>query len=192
MAQVPRGNLFIPDYTLNHLESLYKKEKDSKAKVRLQAAILRKKNKTLTAISDVVHYSFTTVGDWLRRLHTEGIDRRYSKKPTGRPAWLTKQQKKELGRILDKSPKEHGLPYSIWTTKLLLYFIDQKYNVTYKLRNVERMVNELGFSIKKARPQHRKANKKAQEAFKKKFKKKFNQEFTMDSRSFVLMKHISS
>ena len=192
MTKVPRGDIFLPDYELRSLESLYKKEENSKAKVRLQAAILRKKNRTLIEISDVVHYPFTTVGDWLRRLHTGGIERRYSKKQTGRPAWLTKQQKEELKKILDKSPKAQGLPYSIWTTKLFLYFIDQRYNVTYKLRNVEKLVHELGYSIKKARPKHHKANKKAQEDFKKKFKRRFSQDFTTDSRSFVLTKHISS
>ena len=83
------------------------------------------------------------------------------------------------------------MPYIVWTTKLVLYYISEKYNISYQIRQIEKLVHQLGFSIKKARPEHKKANKELQEAFKKKFKRKFNQEFMMDSRSFVLMKSIS-
>ena len=191
MSQVPKGEAFLIEYNTKFLEDLYKKEKNGKAKIRLQAAVLRKKNKTLEQISSIVGYPITTVGDWLRRLNNNGIERIYSIKQEGRPKKITKIQEEELKKILCMSPKKQGFPYSVWTTKILLYFIDQTYSVLYKLRNIEKLVKKLGFSIKKARPEHRKANKKLQEDFKKKFKKRFNQEFTMDLRSFVLTKFTS-
>lgn len=192
MQQVPKGENFLRGYDLKYLETLYKKEKDSKAKIRLQAAILRKKNKVLEEISGVVGYPLTTVGDWLRRIHIEGIHRRYSTKQSGRPSRLTINQKKELQAILKRPPTDQDLPFAVWTTKILLHFIHETYQVSYKIRQIERLVKNLGFSVKKARPEHRKANKEAQEAFKKKFKQKFKQEFTMDSRSFVLTRSTSA
>lgn len=192
MAQVPKGEKFLSEYGLKDLEILYKKEKNSKAKIRLQAAILRKKNKTLEEIGSIVGYPFTTVGDWLRRLNKDGIERIYSKRQSGRPTRFTKIQEENIKNILLQSPEKQGLPYSVWTTKILMYFMDKEYDILYKLRNIEKLVKKLNFSIKKARPEHRKANKKLQEDFKKKFKQRFNQEFTMDSRSFVLMKSTSA
>ena len=50
MVQVPKGEKFLSALTLKEVEILYKKEKNSKAKIRLQAAVLRKKNKTLEEI----------------------------------------------------------------------------------------------------------------------------------------------
>jgi len=41
---VPRGDAFLPEYTREDLLWLYDKEKDPKAKVRLLAAIHRKKD----------------------------------------------------------------------------------------------------------------------------------------------------
>ncbi len=191
MTQMPKGERFLSDYSLVDLEILYKKEKNSKAKIRLQAAILRKKNKNLEEISAIVGYPFTTVGDWLRRINNKGIERIYSKKQVGRPTKFTKEQEDEIKKILNISPQKQELPFSVWTTKLLLYFIEIKYSISYTLRNIEKLVKKLGFSIKKARPEHIKANKELQDKFKKNFKQKFKQEFTMDSRSFVLMKSTS-
>ena len=93
---VPRGDAFLPEYTLKDLEALYLREKDSKAKIRLLAAIHRKEGLTYTEIGWRIKYPSTTVKDWLRRMHEEGIHRRYNKKKPGRPKKLTCEQLKEL------------------------------------------------------------------------------------------------
>lgn len=191
MSIVPKGNDFLPLIDKEEIKKLYRQEKDSLAKIRLQACLLRKEGNTLSHISNKVEYPLTTVGDWLRRIHNESLSRRYSIKQSGRPSRLSVAQKNELKEILQKSPEKVGIPYTVWTTKLLLCYISEKYNINYQIRQIEKLVKKLGFSIKKARPEHKKANKELQEAFKKKFKLKFNQEFMMDSRSFVLMKSIS-
>ncbi|WP_143311786.1 COG3415 family protein, partial [Candidatus Methanoperedens nitratireducens] len=85
MTITPRGKSFLPDFSKDELNDLYQKEVDPKAKIRLLAAILRKDGKTLEEISLAVKHPLTTVGDWLRRLHTEGISRKNNKKQSGRP-----------------------------------------------------------------------------------------------------------
>ncbi len=191
MTIVHKGNNFLPSIDKAEIKSLYREEKNSLAKIRLQACLLRKEGNTLSYISSKVEYPLTTVGDWLRRINNEGLSGRYSIKQCGRPSRLSSTQKKELKILLQNSPEEINLPYIVWTTKLLLYYISEHYSIDYQIRQIEKLVHQLGFSIKKARPEHKKCNKALQEAFKKKFKQKFNQEFMMDSRSFVLMKSIS-
>jgi len=191
MAIVPKGDDFLAAISAEEILHKYKTEKNALAKIRLQACFLRKEGNTLDVIARKVQYPLTTVGDWLRRIHTEGIHKRYSAKKSGRPSRLTINQKKELQAILKRSPADQDLPFAVWTTKILLHFIHETYHVSYKIRQIERLVKTLGFSVKKARPEHRKASKEAQEAFKKKFRQKFRQEFTMDSRSFVLTKSTS-
>ena len=191
MSIVPKGNDFLPLIEKEEIKKLYKEEKNGLAKIRLQACLLRKEGNTLNYISSKVEYPLTTVGDWLRRINNNGLSRRHSLKQSGRPSRLSTTQKNELKVILQKSPEKVGIPYTVWTTKLLLCYISDEYNINYQIWQIEKLVHKLGFSIKKARPEHKKANKELQEAFKKKFKQKFKQEFMMDSRSFVLMKSIS-
>jgi len=188
MTRVPKGEDFLPKYMKEELHDLYRKEENSKAQIRLLAAILRKEGMTLGEISKKVKYPLTTVGDWLRRMHLEGISRRYSIKQSGRPKRLIPEQEIELDLFLSQSPQKAGLPFVIWTTKLVRVFIEQQYGVVYKIRQVRNLLDRLGFSCQKSRPAHRKANKKLQESFKKTSEKEFNPMLTMDMRSYFWMK----
>lgn len=188
MTRVPKGEDFLPKYMKEELYDLYHKEENSKAQIRLLAAILRKEGMTLEDISKKVKYPLTTVGDWLRRMHLEGISRRYSIKQPGRPKRLTSEQEIELDLFLSQSPQKVGLPFVLWTTKLVRFFIEQHYGVVYKIRQVRNLLDSLGFSCQKPRPAHKKANKKLQEDFKKTSGKEFKPMLTMDMRSSFWMK----
>lgn len=184
MTIVPKGEGFLPKYTEQELMTLYQGETDPKAKVRLLAAVLRKEGKTLQEISDRVKHPLTTVGDWLRRMHLEGISRVYSIKQSGRPRRLRDEEMAELGSILSQSPKEHGFPFKFWTTKLVREFIWQRYKASYKIRQVRNLLYRLGMSCQKPRPAHIKANKKLQEDFKKTSDREFDPSLRTDMRSY--------
>jgi transposase len=188
MTITPRGESFLPNISMDELNDLYQKEKDPTVKIRLLSAILRKEGKTLEEISSTVKHPLTTVGDWLRRLHTEGISRKDDKKRSGRPKRLTDKQIEDLKPILFKSPQEQGFPFIIWTTKLVIHLIEQLYNVSYKPLQVRRILHRLGLSCQKPRPSHRKANKQLQEEFKKISNNKLSHLLTMDSQSYFWMK----
>lgn len=183
MTTVPRGEGFLPLYTKEELIDLYHKEVHLKAKVRLLAAIYRKEGLTLQEISERVKYPLTTVGDWLRRLHEEGIQRRYSTKQSGRPKKLTEENLIELESVLLQSPLKQGLPFLFWITKLVIYYIETKYNVLYDPHQVRNILHKMGFSCQKPRPQHLRANEKAQEDFKKKFQRELDPMLKMGTRS---------
>ncbi|KCZ71397.1 transposase [Candidatus Methanoperedens nitroreducens] len=188
MTITPRGESFLPNISIDELNILYQKENDPKAKIRLLAAILRKEGKTLEEISLAVKHPLTTVGDWLRRLHTEGISRKNNKKQSGRPKRLTDKQIEDLKPILFKSPQEQGFPFIIWTTKLVIHLIEKLYNVSYKPLQVRRILHRLGFSCQKPRPIHRKANINLQEDFKKTSNSEFNHLSAVDTRSYFWTK----
>ncbi len=97
MTITPRGESFLPNISMDELNDLYQKEKDPTVKIRLLSAILRKEGKTLEEISLTVKHPLTTVGDWLRRLHTEGISRKNDKKRSGRPKRLIDKQTEDIG-----------------------------------------------------------------------------------------------
>lgn len=188
MDWVPSGELFLPQISITELKSLYKKEKNSKAKTRLLCAILRKKE---YSISDIVKHTEVprmTVSDHLRRLHRKGIGSLYDKKQAGRPKRITSEQVIELEKIMENSPKDQNLPFSIWSTKLVRDFIENKYRVSYKIRQTRNILRKIGFSPQKPRPKHMKSSTQAQEDFKKTSGKPSGHMPKMDMRSSFWMK----
>lgn len=188
MTIVGKGEKFLPEHTKEELIDLYRKENDPKAKIRLLAAVYRKENLTFQEISVRVKYPLTTVGDWLHRISLEGISRRYSQKQPGRPKRLTGEQIEELRSILTQSPQEQKIQFKFWTTKLVREFIEQRYGVSYKNRNIRYLLHAFGFSSQKPRRKHLRANEKMQEAFKKTSKTKFVHTLKMDMRSYFWTK----
>jgi len=183
MTTVPKGEEFLLLYAKQELIDLYKEEKDPKAKVRLLAAIYRKEGMTYQEISEKIKYPLMTVADWCRRMHEEGIKRRYSIKQPGRPEKLTNEQLNHLESVLLKSPQKEGLPFVFWTTKLVQHYIEKQYGISYKPRQVRNILHKMGMTCQKPRPRHLKASKKAQEKFKKNLQKGSNLSLKMDSKS---------
>ena len=183
MNWIKKGEKYLPKYSKEELKKLYQKEKNAKAKLRLLAAILRKEGMSLDFISEYIQIPKTTVHDWLSRLESKGLDGLVDIKQPGRPSWLSEEEKEELKKVLSRSPEEQGIPFKIWTTSLVQYVINKLFGVTYKPRNVRKLMKKLGFVLKVPRHRNKKANTKAQEEFKKKLKMKYNIILNLDSKS---------
>lgn len=192
MTWIKKSNQFLPDISKEKLKKLYGKEKNGKAKLRLLASIQRKDGKTLDEIAYSLQKPKTTIHDWLKRIETEELNGCYDIKQKGNKSKLTLQQREELGKILDESPQNQGIPFKLWTTTLVQYVIHKKHGISYNQSAIWKLIKKLNFSLKIPRQQHQKANKKAQEKFKEELKKKFNITLNLDSRYFVLTKRTSS
>jgi len=64
---IAKGGLFLSEVSLTKLENVYFAEKNVKAKIRLLCALLRKKWKSQSDISEVTGLSITTISDILIR-----------------------------------------------------------------------------------------------------------------------------
>jgi len=180
---VQRGETFLSGTSLTQLEHLYAQEKQAKAKTRLQCAILRKKGEHQPFIAEVTGLPVTTVSDILRRFEERGVKGCYAIKQQGQPLKLSYQQRAQLKKMLSSNPQKQGLPFVVWTTKLVQYAVHKKFGVSYVARQIYRILKSLGFSMQKPRPQHLKANKRLQAQFKKKFGKDFDDCGQLDMRS---------
>lgn len=166
---VAKGNQFLHNISLAEIEKKYNNETNAKAKIRLQCAVLRKKEKSIPFISSVVGKRESTVSDILRRFSRRGITGCYAIKQKGQPPKLTPSERLKLKKALSKSPQEQDFPFIIWTTKLAVYFIKQNFKKEIVGRHVQRIIKSFDMSIQKPRPEHVKANKKLQAQFKKNF-----------------------
>ncbi len=191
MTWLKKGLKFLPSVSSEELKKQYKKEKNVKAKLRLLAAIQRKKGKTLIDIAYALEKPKTTIHDWLIRFEDDGLQKLYDVKQSGKPSRLTKKQLLKLDKILEASPQKQDLPFVIWTTKLVQYIILKLFKMKYEVWNIRKLTKKMGFTFQVPRQKNNKANKKAQEEFKKNLKLKYNIMLNLDSRSSVLTKHTS-
>ena len=183
---VTKGNGFLPNVSLDKIEEKYTQEKNVKAKIRLQCAILRKKGKSQPYLSEVTGLPVTTISGILRRFEKRGIDGCYAIKQKGQPKKLSLQERVKLKKILSKSPEKQGLPFVVWTIKLVKYFLKHNFKIEYVTMQVHRIIKELHLSLQKPRPEHIKANKKLQAQFKKKFGEELKNLCRQDMRSPIL------
>lgn len=189
---VQKGNGFLADLSLIQIEKKYNEEKNAKAKIRLQCALMRKKGKSQPYISEATGLSVTTISDILRRFEKRGISGCYAIKQKGQPRKLSAIQRVKLKRIISKSPLKAELPFVIWTTKLVQYFIQNEFKVEYVAMQVHRLLKSMRISLQRARPEHIKANKKLQAQFKKNFGEESKSLEKLDMRSYFWTKAPSS
>ena len=165
MWNLPKGNEFLPKTTLGELETLYAAEKKAKPKTRLLCAIHRKKGASIDDIAEITNQKRATVHTTLRRFQTRGPNAKDAKKQTGRPAFLTIRQRRELVKQLEQGPPQNRT--GLWSTKEAKEYIHKKYGVTYTNVHVWELLKALGFSLQ--RPRHRKDPDEAEiDRFKKK------------------------
>jgi len=192
MTWIKKSDKFLPDISKEKLKQLYDTEKNAKAKLRLLAAIQRKEGNTLESIAYSLQKPKTTIHDWLKRIDSKELNGRYDIKQKGNKSKITLKQREELEKMLDESPQNQNMPFTLWTTTLVQYIIYKRFNISYNQSAIWKIVKKLNFNLKVPRQENRKAKKKLQEKFKVELKKKFNITLNLDSKSFVLMKRTLS
>ena len=165
MWMLKRGSTFLPYVSLQRLQKLYAREQNVKGKLRLLAAIRRKKGESIDDIAFALEKPRRTIHGWLQRFEQRRLKAVHDKKQPGRPTRLTASQLKKFRRELIRGPAH--VPGRLWTTPLVREHLKKKYGVSYQRSNVFRLLHALGFSVQLPRQQHYKADKNSQERFKK-------------------------
>lgn len=166
MWQLKRGSAFLPSVSLKRLQDLYGQEQNVKAKLRLLAAIRRKKGESIDDIAYAIEKPRRTIHGWLQRFEQRRLKGIYDEKQSGRPPKLTRPQLKKLRRELIKGPAH--VPGRLWTVRLVNEHLRRNYGINYERKHVTVVLRGLGFSVQMPRPQHYKSDKYAQQRFKKK------------------------
>lgn len=166
MWRLEKGSAFLSYVSIERLRALCAREHNAKARLRLLAAIRRKKGESIDDIAYALEKPRRTVHGWLTRLEQRRLGAIHDKKQPGRPARLTKLQLKKLRRELLKGPAH--VPGRLWTTRHVHDHLKKEYGIIYRRSNVFRLLHQLGFSLQQPRQQHYKSDKAARERFKKK------------------------
>lgn len=97
--------------------------------------------------------SRATVSEWARVVERQGIKGLESRKARGVEAKLSQEQKQRLKKILKQGALRHGFPTDRWTLERVRQVIQEKFETSYHLKSLSRLLRQLGFSPQKPMPQ---------------------------------------
>jgi transposase len=97
-------------------------------------------------------FSLATFYNWLKELLQQGVKSLvYSQKGGGRPAKLTRTQKKQLCAWIDAGPQAAGFESACWSSILIQVLIEREFQVCYDRFYICELLGNLDYSFQKAR-----------------------------------------
>ena len=121
--------------------------------------------KSRAEIARLLSVSRRLVNEWITKYLTGGVDALALKKSTGRPPKLSSDEKERLRLfVVSHSIKSEG---GRLIGQDIQEYIKDTFGVSYKLRNIYRLMSELNLSWITSRSMHPKQSIEAQEDFKK-------------------------
>lgn len=118
---------------------------------RINSVLSAASGHTAHDIASILRIGLTTVYDSIKKYLENRINGLFNKKRAGRPAKLTKTQRKALGKMIDAGPEVHGFSGSCWRTPMIQELIFQTFGVFYAARYISELLDALGFSYQKAK-----------------------------------------
>lgn len=120
---------------------------------RLHGVLLVAGGQGCLAVAQVFGEDPRTVQRWVTRFEQQGFDGLRDGERSGRPRRLEESQCESLGRDLRRSPRDFGHAQNLWDGKILGEHLKSHYGVTLGVRQCQRMFRQMGFRLRKPRPQ---------------------------------------
>lgn len=123
---------------------------------RRRAAKYFQEGRTKYWVAKHFKVSFSASGEWYRRWEENTLEAR---KP-GKREKLSREQKKELSRMILRNPTKYGYKTQLWTLDRITSCVHKELKVSYKPRSLSHMLHTLGFSCQKPERRAKERNEK--------------------------------
>ena len=134
---------------------------------RLHGVLLVAQGLSCPQAAELLGDSPRTVVNWVQRFESRGLAGLSDEERSGRPSRLSEAQMAQVEVALRDSPSQYGLPTQIWDGPTLSEYLRQRLQVHLKARQCQRLFRQLGFRLRKPRPQIAQADPALQAAHKK-------------------------
>lgn len=102
-------------------------------------------------IADLLSISVDTIRIWINRFLAEGVGfLKRAKGKKGRPAKLTKNQKRELYQIIEAGPEASGYLGGCWRSPMIQHLINKVFGVFYSVKYICELLKGMGLTFQKA------------------------------------------
>jgi transposase len=134
---------------------------------RLHGVLLIAQGMRCPQVAELLGDSPRTVVNWVQRFEAGGLAGLSEGERPGRPSRLNEKQLAIVEGALRSSPTQFGLPTQMWDGPTLSEFLRSELGVKLKVRQCQRLFRQLGFRLRKPRPQVAQADPELQRAHKK-------------------------
>jgi transposase len=134
---------------------------------RLHGLLLVTGGQSCQQVAELFGEDRRTVQRWVKRFETQGLEGLREGERSGRPARLDAKQWAALGHDLRRSPEEFGHAGHLWDGKLLCEHLRLRYGISLGVRQCQRIFGQMGFRLRKPRPQVAQSDPVRVAAFKK-------------------------
>jgi transposase len=149
------------------LQDEIRRSPDARYDHRLHGVLLVAEGMSCREAAKALGDSPGTVVNWVQRFEKRGFCGLSDGDRTGRPARLNPKDLEKIEVALRRSPADYGLPAQLWDGPLLSALLKKNFGVTLKVRQCQRLFRQLGFRLRKPRPEIAQADPLLQASVKK-------------------------
>jgi transposase len=139
--------------------------------IRIAALLLMLDGMTSSRVAELFGISRWSMVKWIQRVNGEGISGVEEKPKPGRPARFDAGVRKKLEEALQRSPREFGLKRNRWDGIVVVEYLERVHGVNLKVRQAQRWICRLGFSLRQPIYRYAQATKEGVEEFRETIKK---------------------
>ena len=155
------------DRDAGELRRLARRERDGRASARLLALANAPDGLPREEAARLAGMTGQTLGAWVHRDNTEGVEGLRDRPRPGRPCALDEGQQAALKALVLRGPSLERDGCVAWRARDLCGLVEERFGVRYGESGMLKLLRGLDLSWQKTRPIHPEADPRAQERFKK-------------------------
>ncbi|WP_168787959.1 IS630 family transposase [Paraburkholderia aromaticivorans] len=129
------------------------RSEESRYDHRLHGVLLVSNGYSCTEVGQLLGQAATTVQRWVRRFEQGGFDGLREGERPGRPRALDDSQWHRIETDLRRTPGDFGFEAGLWDGPVLSEHLRKRYGIKLGVRQCQRLFREMGFRLRKPRPQ---------------------------------------
>ncbi len=151
---------------LEHWQKLYYQNQQSYLRARLLAIKFLAEGKTRTDVSQLVNCTYKTLTSWIDKYLEGGLEKLTEPIKHQAPQRLNPAQKQQFKQmLLQQTPNDYGIDRNLWTAKIMIQIIEQKWKVKLKSSRIYEIIQELNLSYQRSHRDYANAEKMKQKQF---------------------------
>ena len=151
---------------LEHWQKLYYQKQQSYLRARLLAIKFLAEGKTRTEVSRLMNCTYKTLTSWIDKYLEGGLEKLTEPIKHQVPQRLNTTQKQQFKQmLLQQTPMDYGIDRNLWTAKIMMEIIEQKWNIRLKDSRIYEIIGELNLSYQRSHRDCANADKIKQKQF---------------------------